>query len=106
MKRTSIGAVFILLVSSVVSSAQGFDAKTVFRKNCAICHGVEGRADTPMAKNLKVPDLTSPAVQQLTDGQIRATIDKGTGPMPPFGPALGEAGLNAMVKYVRGLKSK
>ena len=108
MNRISLYVLMILLaMTSVRAAAQNTgDAKSVFRKNCAICHGVDGRADTPLGKNTRAANLTSPAVQNLTDGQIRAIIANGSGSMPPFGPALGEAGLNGMVKYVRSLKSK
>lgn len=40
-----------------IARADGADGKALFEKNCAGCHGAEGKADTPMAPVLKVPPL-------------------------------------------------
>ncbi len=72
-------------------------AATEFRNSCAVCHGVEGQGDGPMAVLLKVkpPDLTSLAVKnggkfpfdyvmRVIDG--RAAIGPhGTRDMPVWG---------------------
>ena len=98
---------FALLSSSILSFAQNpSDAKTVFIKNCALCHGADGHAQTPAGKAMQAADLTSPAVQNQSDSQIRTALAKGKGKMPAYGPALGDKGLDAMVKYIRTLKAK
>ena len=99
--------VFALLASSILSFAQDTgDAKAVFTMNCVLCHGADGHAQTPAGKAMQAADLTSPAVQNQSDSQVRAAIAKGKGKMPAYGPALGDKGLDAMVKYIRSLKSK
>jgi mono/diheme cytochrome c family protein len=80
------------------------DAAAVFKKNCAICHGLDGRAQTPAGKSLQASDLTSPVVQSQSDAQIRTALAKGKGKMPAYGPALGDKGLDTMLKYIRGFK--
>jgi mono/diheme cytochrome c family protein len=97
----------ILLAGSVLSSAQNLtDAGTVFAKNCVLCHGADGRSQTPAGKTLQAADLTAQGVQGQSDVQIRNALAKGKGKMPAYGPALGDKGLDAMVKYVRNLKAK
>ena len=76
--------------------------------NCAQCHGTSGHGDGPIAiylTNQKPSDLTSEAVQTLSDGAIFLTISDG---VPGYMPALNE---NLMVRdrwdivnYVRTLK--
>src|SRR5579864_6497939 len=50
-----------------------------FLARCATCHGVDGSGRTPIGANTypKVPDLRSPATQDLTDGQLHYIIENG-----------------------------
>jgi cytochrome c6 len=97
----------ILLAGSVFSFAQNAtDAGTVFAKNCVLCHGADGRSQTTAGKTLQAADLTAQGVQGQSDVQIRNALAKGKGKMPAYGPALGDKGLDAMVKYIRNLKAK
>jgi mono/diheme cytochrome c family protein len=64
-------------------------AKDHFADHCAICHGNDGRGDTPIGRGLhpRVPDLTLAATQELPDGELFWIIENGirlTG-MPAFG---------------------
>ena len=62
----------------------------LFHINCTACHGVGGKGDGPVAaflQNKKPVDLTSPAVQFLSDGAIFMVITNG---MPEAMPALNE----------------
>jgi len=104
--RACLLALLVLAACAGSWAQDNTDAGAVFKKNCALCHGPDGRAQTPAGKNLKASDLTSPAVQSQSDAQIREALAKGKGKMPPYGPALGDKGLAAMVKYIRSLKAK
>jgi len=61
----------------------------LFQINCAICHGSGGKGDGTVASYLqnKPADLTSPAVQFLSDGAIFMTITNG---IPGYMPSLNE----------------
>jgi mono/diheme cytochrome c family protein len=64
-------------------------AKDHFAEHCAICHGNDGRGDTPLGRGLhpRVPDLTLATTQELPDGELFWIIENGirlTG-MPGFG---------------------
>ena len=62
----------------------------LFHINCTACHGVGGKGDGPVAAFLqkkKPADLTSPAIQFLSDGAIFMVITNG---MPGTMPALNE----------------
>ena len=65
------------------------EAKEHFLDHCAGCHGEDGRGDTPIGRGLhpRAPDLTLPATQDLTDGELFWIVENGiklTG-MPAFG---------------------
>src|SRR3989442_10826244 len=68
-------------------------AKAHYADHCAICHGNDGRGTTLIGKGLypKPPDMTQPATQGLTDGELYYIIENGirfTG-MPGFGEEVG-----------------
>ena len=69
-----------------VSLARGAE---LFQINCSVCHGLAGKGDGTVSTYLqnKPADLTSPAVQFLSDGAIFLTITNG---IPGYMPALNE----------------
>jgi mono/diheme cytochrome c family protein len=65
-----------------------------FADHCAQCHGNDGRGNTEMGRNLypRAPDMTLPATQKLSDGELFAIIKNGvrlTG-MPAWGGEHGD----------------
>jgi predicted CXXCH cytochrome family protein len=93
----------------VPNSAQSLQhAHDLFFSRCAGCHGPDGAGRTPIGGNIypRVPDLRSPAAQDLTDGELHYIIANGvqlTGM-----PALGDTGSSAdaweLVRFVRSLQ--
>jgi cytochrome c oxidase cbb3-type subunit 3 len=56
-----------------------------WQKQCALCHGAEGRGDGPQGPMLKAPDLTRAEFQaRASDQQIAGIILGGKGLMPKF----------------------
>jgi cytochrome c6 len=93
-----------LLFCACAASAQ--DAAANFKKQCALCHGPDGRATVPMSKTIGAVDLTSATVQKSPDADLKTVITNGKGKMPAYGTALGSKGVDDMVKYVRGFSGK
>jgi mono/diheme cytochrome c family protein len=65
------------------------EADEHFVEHCSICHGIDGRGDTTIGRNLypKVPDMSRTDTQQLSDGELYYIISNGirlTG-MPGWG---------------------
>ena len=59
--------------------------KQLFETNCVMCHGAEGEGNGTVAAfftKKKPADLTSPAIQSLSDGTIFLVISNGFGFMP------------------------
>ena len=80
-----------------------------FADHCASCHGNDGRGETTLGQNLypKVPDMTRPATQDLSDGELFAIIENGvrlTG-MPAWGtPSPGDHAQSwHLVHFIRHL---
>ena len=65
------------------------EAREHFVEHCSMCHGIDGRGQTAIGRNLypKVPLMTDADTQQLTDGELFYIISNGvrfTG-MPAWG---------------------
>ncbi len=60
--------------------------RTLFRIICSACHGLTGKADSPVSGKIGAIDLTDDYVQNtLTEGWIWGTITFGSFIMPPYG---------------------
>ena len=80
-------------------------SSSLFAKNCATCHGKDGRAKTFKAKFNHARDLTDPEWQvSVTDERLFNSITNGRGHMPAWGKKLSEAEINSLVAYVRQFK--
>lgn len=93
---------FIAFGSKSLFAAGGGEA--LFKTKCAMCHGADGAAGTPMGKNLKINDLGSAESQKLSDAEITDIITKGKNKMPAVGKALKPEEVKDLVAHVRSFK--
>lgn len=79
----------------------------LYRINCLLCHGTEGKGDGPVASKLlnKPFDLTSFSIHSITDSGIFFVISAGVpGKMPALNENLTVRERWDVVNYVRTLK--
>jgi mono/diheme cytochrome c family protein len=94
----------IALVGSVVHAATG---EELFGKHCVSCHGKDGKARTPIARQLGVKDLTQ---SKTTDGEIEKQVtegkkdDRGNQKMPPFRDKLSPDEIKSLIEFVKSLR--
>jgi mono/diheme cytochrome c family protein len=74
-----------------------------FQVHCAMCHGPDGRGNTVISKNAKIPDLHAAAVQQQSDEALAEFVANGKGMIPPFQYSLSSEQIHALVEHVRTL---
>ena len=109
---SAAGLVFLLSLAAHSSgsslpsgSPRDVDARALFVKNCATCHGSDGQAKTFKAKFNHARNLTDSAWQaNVSDERLFNSITNGRGHMPAWGKKLSEAEINSLVIYVRQLK--
>lgn len=75
-----------------LSDASLKTGRNLFRIYCAACHGLTGKAESPVAGKIGAIDLTQDYVQKdLTEGWIFGTITFGSVIMPAYGAPAGNA---------------
>jgi mono/diheme cytochrome c family protein len=72
----------------------------VFRDKCSACHGQDGTGRTTIGKSLKIPDLTSAAVQNQSAEELLDVVRKGRGRMPAYGKPFNPVQLGQLVAYI------
>jgi len=81
--------------------------KEIYGNTCAMCHGPDGNADTPVGKRLEVKKLTDAGrMSAFSDEDIVNTVQNGKGKMPGFGKKLSPQELADTIEFVRGLSGK
>ena len=76
MKKSIIVAAVISVLAAW--SVQAEEGKALYDKQCAKCHGEDGKGDTKMGKKLGSKDYTDPKVQaELKDDAAVKSIKEG-----------------------------
>jgi mono/diheme cytochrome c family protein len=108
MKKLMIISVALLVVGAV--SVRAADAKENWEKNCAKCHGPDGKGKTKMGEKVGVKDYTDAKVQdKMKDDEMAKAIKEGVKDgektkMKAFGDTLSDEEIKALVKHVREFK--
>jgi mono/diheme cytochrome c family protein len=99
-----IAAIILLaasLTAPVFALSPGADT---YKAKCAMCHGADGQAATPMAKSMKVLSFKAPAMVKASDAQFIASTKDGKGKMPAYKAKLTDAQIKDVVSYIRTLQ--
>jgi mono/diheme cytochrome c family protein len=108
--QSSILVCQVLLAVSLITGCKNdagpvseVDPERIYNQMCARCHGVDGRGDPEVAKSIPVKDLTSAEVQAKPTEDLERIIMGGQNQMPPFGEALSQRKIQAVVGHLRKL---
>jgi mono/diheme cytochrome c family protein len=110
-----LGALIYQSQAVAYATPTGFSAASIavgaalFARDCAVCHGAEGRGDGKLAKTLAVPpaNLTAPHVLMHGDSQMFQWVSegikspRGARAMPGFAGALTETQRWELIDYIR-----
>jgi cytochrome c553 len=108
-KKLTLPLVMLFAVTAT-SSLVAANPATLWKKDCAKCHGEDGRGDTKTGHKRLINDLTDPAFQaKFTDEEAAQSIKFGL--KDAKGKVIMEAvkgvsddDIKALVAYVRSLK--
>jgi mono/diheme cytochrome c family protein len=81
----------------------------LFNRNCARCHGADGRSDTPQGHLFKAPDFTDPEWWKKNSSitstrTLRSIVARGKAGMPGFGKKLTRSEINLLVDRIRSFR--
>lgn len=82
----------------VIADSKGYEA-SLFRQNCAICHGTEAEGKT-LDDGKKVPSLRTGEFKFKSEPEIYKQISEGGNGMTPFRLQLSEKELKMMSSFV------
>ena len=107
MKKAIMFSVALLAAGAI--SATAAVAKAVGEKDCAQCHGADGKGQTTMGKKLAVKDYTDAKVQsEMKDEEmvkaIKEGVKKGDKTLMKAFPDLSDAEVKALAAHVRSFK--
>jgi mono/diheme cytochrome c family protein len=103
-RRIGTAAVILLaafLAGPTLAQAPGADT---YKAKCAMCHGPDGLASTPTAKNFKVLSFKAPEMLKASDAQLIASTKSGKGKMPAYTGKLTDAQIKDVISYIRTLQ--
>ncbi len=82
----------------MIAESKSYES-SMFRQNCAICHGAEAEGRT-LDNGTQVPSLRSGEHKFNTEAEIRQQITNGGNGMTPFGKILSDRELQLMTQFV------
>jgi cytochrome c6 len=109
MKKLVVLTAGLLLLGGALVT-RGADVAENWEKQCAKCHGADGKGETKMGKKAGVKNYTDAKVQaEIKDDQAFKSVKEGLKDgektkMKPFGETLSDAEITALVKHVRSFK--
>lgn len=99
MKKTLIIAILAIVAFSCgekKAKTSGVDGRKIYKQNCVICHGLDGKLGANGSK-----DLTQ---SKLTMDERKSIIKNGKGAMVGLGPILKAEEIQAVAEYTFKLK--
>ena len=105
MLLLSLLAAALLAVCAGSSKAQRA-AETLYKAKCAMCHGPDGKGETPAGKTMKARSFAAPEVVKMSDDELETVITKGKNKMPAFEGKLKKEQIVDLVAYIRELAKK
>ena len=96
---TTIACVSITGTRYSITNSKAYEA-SLFRQNCAICHGPEGEGQT-LEDGRVIPNIRDGEHKYKTDNEIYDHIANGGNGMVPFRDQLTEREIKLMVGFVQ-----
>jgi mono/diheme cytochrome c family protein len=101
------GATLAIVSPSAAEGTAAIDVPALWKKNCASCHGDDGKGQTKAGRTKKVEDLTNPEIRAKfdRDRMIKVTKegikdDAGKERMKPYADKLSDAEIAALTDYI------
>ena len=74
--RLAVVLIALFIFIPAISLA-GDDAAILYKTKCAVCHGVDGLATTPMGKKQSIPSFASEKIQKAPNSDLEDFVLNG-----------------------------
>jgi cytochrome c6 len=106
--RERLVAIFTIALLAAPAWGEGNEAgKAVYDKQCASCHGADGKGNAKRATMLKIDaaklDLTRAEAAGMTADQKKTVLVEGKGKMPAYGKKLKPEEVDAVLNHAMAL---
>jgi len=101
MRTAAVALLATMLVAPAFAQGPGADT---YKAKCAMCHGADGLAATPMAKTMKVVSFKDPTMVSASDAQLIAATTNGKNKMPAYTGKLTDTQIKDVVACIRTLQ--
>ncbi|MGZ8842575.1 MAG: c-type cytochrome [Pyrinomonadaceae bacterium] len=101
----AIAAISLAVTANAnLNSTTAVDGASLFNRQCAQCHGRDGRAKTRRGRQTHTRDISNAEWQNdISDERIFNSISRGKGKMPAF-KKLSDGEIDALIAHVRRLR--
>src|ERR1039458_554120 len=79
-----VAAICCLAASMATPGFAQDSGADIYKLKCAMCHGVDGPANTPAGKVFKAASFSDPAIVKISDADRIPIVKKGKDKMPPL----------------------
>jgi mono/diheme cytochrome c family protein len=104
--RAFLAAIVVFVVSLWGTALVAQDATGLYKAKCSVCHGADGKGDSPIGKKMGLREFASPEVQKMSDDELIAIISDGKDKMPSYKKSLKPEQIKELVGYIRSLAKK
>ena len=101
--RTVVLAALAMSLGLWCKAASADDAAAIYKAKCVMCHGTDGKGETPAGKKMGTHDFASAEVQKMSDAELTEALDKGKNKMPGYAGKLKDSEIKELVAFVRTL---
>lgn len=101
LRTVAVVALAALIAGPAFSQGTGAEN---YKAKCAMCHGADGLAATPMGKTMKIASFKDPSMVKMTDAQLIAATTDGKNKMPAYKGKLTDAQIKDVVAFIRTLQ--
>jgi mono/diheme cytochrome c family protein len=97
-------AAVILMAALIAGPAFAQAPGDLYKTKCAMCHGADGLAATPMGKNMKILSFKDPKMLSASDTRFFASTKNGLNKMPAYNGKLTDQQIKDVIAYIRTLQ--
>src|SRR5262245_29318070 len=103
LQRVAMLAVVAISLWFLAKPAADDEATATYKAKSAMCHGADGKGDTPAGKKMGAHDFASEEVKKQSDADLEQIMAKGKNKMPAYENKLKPGEIKDLLSYIRKL---